>query len=40
MLRSMQGEDLETVPHSRGVTAATLTARRDAFLTASAAILS
>jgi len=34
VLRLMRGEDLELVPRSLGVAAATLPARRDAFLAA------
>jgi transposase len=39
VLRLLQGEDLETVSRSLGVTAATLTAWRDAFLAAGEAAL-
>ena len=40
VLRLMRGEDLETVSRSLGVTAATLTAWREAFLAAGGASLS
>ena len=39
VLRLLRGEDLETVSRSLGVTAATLSAWRDAFLTAGEAAL-
>ena len=39
MLRLLRGEDLETVSRSLGVTAATLTSWRDAFLAAGEASL-
>ena len=39
VLRLLRGEDLETVSRSLGVTAATLTARRDSFLAAGEAAL-
>ena len=39
VLRLLRGEDLETVSRSLGVTAATLTAWRDAFLAAGEASL-
>ncbi len=39
VLRLLRGEDLETVSRSLGVTAATLTAWRDAFLAAGEAAL-
>ena len=39
VLRLLRGEDLETVPHSLGVTAATLSTWRDAFLGAGEASL-
>ena len=39
VLRWLRGEDLETVSRSLGVTAATLTAWRDAFLAAGEASL-
>ena len=39
VLRLLRGEDLETVSRALGVTAATLTAWRDAFLTAGEAAL-
>ena len=39
LLRLLRGEDLETVSRSLGVTAATLTAWRDAFLVAGEAAL-
>jgi transposase len=39
VLRLLRGEDLEAVSRALGVTAATLTAWRDAFLTAGAASL-
>ncbi len=39
VLRLMRGEDLETVSRALGVTAATLTAWRDAFLAAGEASL-
>ena len=39
MLRLLRGEDLELVSRSLGVTAATLTAWRDAFLAAGEAAL-
>src|ERR671939_967493 len=39
VLRPLRGEDLETVSRSLGVTAATLTAWRDAFLAAGEAAL-
>jgi len=39
VLRLLRGEDLETVSRSLGVTAATLTTWRDAFLTAGEAAL-
>ncbi len=39
MLRPLRGEDLELVSRSLGVTAATLTAWRDAFLAAGEAAL-
>jgi transposase-like protein len=40
VLRLLRGEDLETVSRSLGVTAATLTGWRDAFLAAGEASLS
>jgi transposase-like protein len=40
VLRLLRGEDLETVSRSLGVTAATLTAWREAFLAAGEASLS
>ena len=40
VLRLLRGEDLETVSRSLGVTAATLTSWRDAFLAAGEASLS
>ena len=40
VLRLLRGEDLETVSRSLGVTAATLTAWREAFLAAGGASLS
>ena len=39
VLRLLRGEDLDTVSRALGVTAATLTAWRDAFLTAGEAAL-
>ncbi len=39
VLRLLRGEDLETVSRSLGVTAATLSSWRDAFLAAGEAIL-
>jgi hypothetical protein len=39
VLRLLRGEDLETVSRSLGVTAATLTTWRDAFLAAGEAAL-
>jgi hypothetical protein len=39
VLRLLRGEDLETLSRGLGVTAATLTAWRDAFLTAGEAAL-
>ena len=39
VLRLLRGEDLETVSRSPGVTAATLTTWRDAFLAAGEAVL-
>ena len=39
MLRLLRGEDLETVSRLLGVTAATLTTWRDAFLAAGEAVL-
>ncbi len=39
VLRLLRGEDLETVSRSLGITAATLTAWRDAFLAAGEAAL-
>ena len=39
VLRLLRGEDLETVPRSLGVTAATLSGWRDAFLAAGEASL-
>ena len=39
VLRLLRGEDLETVSRALGVTAATLSARRDAFLAAGEASL-
>ncbi len=39
VLRLLRGEDLETVSRSLGVTAATLTSWRDAFLAAGEAVL-
>jgi transposase len=39
VLRLLRGEDLETVSRSQGVTAATLSGWRDAFLTAGEAAL-
>ena len=39
VLRRLRGEDLEAVSRALGVTAATLTARRDAFLAAGEASL-
>ena len=39
VLRLLRGEDLETVSRSLGITAATLTAWRDAFLAAGGASL-
>jgi len=39
VLRLLRGEDLETVPRSPGVTAATLSGWRDAFLAAGEASL-